>query len=71
MKEILKLLASNVDKFSKELEMKKYEKDSLLQRTADPFTFAVRLENGTHYYELKDLEFGAQLDEQSLRASRY
>ena len=30
---------------------------------------AVRLENGTRYYELKDQDFGAQLDEQLLRAT--
>ena len=47
---------------------RRFEKGSLLQRITDPLAGAVRLENGTRYYELNDQDFGGKLEESSLRA---
>ena len=44
----------NKDVGTKKAESKKFEKGSLLQRITDPLANAVRLENGTRFYELND-----------------
>lgn len=58
----------NKDGGTKKAESKTFEKGSLLQRITDPLANAVRLENGTRFYELSDQDFGERLGEASLRS---
>ena len=58
----------NKDGGTKKAEIKTFEKGSLLQRITDPLANAVRLENGTRFYELSDQDFGERLGEASLRS---
>ena len=57
-------VTGKVDQF----ESGKYKKGSMMQRIVEPLAGAVRLENGTRFYEVNDQELEIDMDENALKA---